>query len=97
MECLRHLCEDWPAIAQRWPVLAGTRLAGVVAVVGARCCGGRTMLVLEFEPAGLLIYRPRSIAVDVHFQELLAWLNARGANPAFRTIEDARSGGSRVG
>ena len=42
--------------------------------------------MLEFEPAGLLIYRPRSIAVDVHFQELLEWLNARGANPAFRTV-----------
>ena len=33
-----------------------------------------------------MIYRPRSIAVDVHFQELLEWLNARGANPAFRTM-----------
>jgi lantibiotic modifying enzyme len=86
VDCLRHLCEDWPAIGQRWPALAETRLAGVAASVGARCCGGRTALVLEFEPAGLLIYRPRSIAVDVHFQELLEWLNARGANPAFRTV-----------
>jgi lantibiotic modifying enzyme len=86
VECLRHLCEDWPAIGQRWPALAEARLAGVVAAVGARCCGGRTTLVLEFEPAGLLVYRPRSIAVDVHFQELLGWLNVRGANPAFRTV-----------
>jgi lantibiotic modifying enzyme len=86
VECLRHLCEDWPEIVERWPVLAETRLAGVVAAVGARCCGGRTTLVLGFEPAGLLIYRPRSLAVDVHFQELLEWLNAHGANPAFRTM-----------
>jgi hypothetical protein len=86
VECLRHLCEDWPAIGECWPALAETRLERVVASVGVRCCGGRVALVFEFEPAGLLIYRPWSIAVDVHFQELLAWLNLRGANPAFRTM-----------
>lgn len=86
VECLRHLCEDWEEIGQCWPALVETRLAGVAAVVGARCCGGRTALVLEFEPGGLLVYRPRSIAVDVHFQELLEWLNERGANPAFRMV-----------
>jgi lantibiotic modifying enzyme len=86
VECLRHLCEDWPAIEECWPALAETRLERVVASVGVRCCGGRVALVFEFEPAGLLIYRPWSIAVDVHFQELLAWLNLRGANPAFRTM-----------
>jgi lantibiotic modifying enzyme len=86
VECLRQLCEDWQAIEQCWPALAGARLAAVVAAVGDRCCGGRTSLVLEFEPAGRLIYRPRSIAVDVHFQNLLEWLNARGANPAYRTV-----------
>lgn len=87
VECLRHLCEDWRAIGRCWPALSETSLAGVAAVVGARSCGGRASLLLEFEPAGLLMYRPRSMAVDVHFQELLEWLNVRGANPAFRTVK----------
>ena len=42
---------------------------------------------VECEPSALLIYRPRSLAVDVHFQELLEWLNVRGANPSLPTLQ----------
>ena len=86
VECLRHLCEDWPEIRGALAGPCGDASGGRGGGGGRRCCGGRTTLVLGFEPAGLLIYRPRSIAVDVHFQELLEWLNAHGANPAFRTM-----------
>ena len=42
LECLRHLCEDWPAIGQCWPALAEARLAGVAAAVGdPSVVGGR--------------------------------------------------------
>jgi type 2 lantibiotic biosynthesis protein LanM len=32
------------------------------------------------------VYKPKSLKIDLHFQELLAWLNARGAYPAFRPL-----------
>ena len=50
LECVRHLCEDWQAIGQCWPALAEARLAGVAAAVGDPQCGGRTALLLDFEP-----------------------------------------------
>ncbi|MEZ4726142.1 MAG: type 2 lanthipeptide synthetase LanM family protein [Caldilineaceae bacterium] len=33
-----------------------------------------------------LVYKPRSLAIDVHFQELLVWLNQQGAQPPFRPL-----------
>ena len=29
---------------------------------------------------------PRSLAIDLHFQDLLNWLNQRGQQSAFRTV-----------
>src|SRR5207253_2966548 len=34
-----------------------------------------------------LVYKPKSLAIDTHFQELLIWFNERGQHPAFRTFK----------
>src|SRR5205085_5313321 len=31
-------------------------------------------------------YKPRAMTLDIHFQELLNWLNAQRQQPAFRTL-----------
>jgi type 2 lantibiotic biosynthesis protein LanM len=33
-----------------------------------------------------IVYKPRSLAVESHFQEVLTWLNQCGHQPAFRTL-----------
>lgn len=48
---------------------------------GDRHDGGRTVTILTFASGLRLVYKPRSLAVDVWFQELLLWLNERGARP----------------
>ncbi|MBK8257189.1 MAG: type 2 lantipeptide synthetase LanM family protein [Polyangiaceae bacterium] len=48
--------------------------------------GGRSVALLRFANGMRLVYKPKSLAVDVHFQELLAWLNDRGLTPALRPI-----------
>jgi lantibiotic modifying enzyme len=44
------------------------------------------VLVARFASGLQVAYQPKSLAVDVHFQELLAWLNERGDHPRFRTL-----------
>ena len=39
------------------------------------------MLIAEFRSSLRILYKPRDLAVDVHFQELLSWLNERGDHP----------------
>jgi type 2 lantibiotic biosynthesis protein LanM len=83
---LAHLQADWPVVQQ---VILGSRDPGPLVEVtggGDSHRGGRSVLVLRFALGQRLVYKPRSLAIDVHFQELLTWANAHGASPAFRTL-----------
>jgi type 2 lantibiotic biosynthesis protein LanM len=48
---------------------------------GDRHDSGRTVTILTFSSGLRLVYKPRSLAVDSWFQDLLVWLNERGAQP----------------
>jgi len=48
---------------------------------------GRSVALLRFESGLGLIYKPRSVAVEVAFQDLLDWTGARGFAPAFRRLK----------
>jgi lantibiotic modifying enzyme len=47
------------------------RLAEAVAGAGDTHRRGRSVLIARFEDGLKLVYKPRSIAVDVHFQQFL--------------------------
>jgi type 2 lantibiotic biosynthesis protein LanM len=47
---------------------------------------GREVLIVGFESGLRVVYKPKPLAVDVHFQHLLEWLNARGLRPPLRRI-----------
>jgi len=53
---------------------------------GDRHNGGRSVVIVTFAAGGKLVYKPRSLAVEQHFQELLHWINARGFSPGFQTM-----------
>jgi type 2 lantibiotic biosynthesis protein LanM len=86
-EFLTHLQADWPQICALFfsandPGLLIETLAGA----GDTHRGGRSVIKLTFSCGQRLVYKPRSMAIDVHFQALLSWLNAHGDHPAFRTL-----------
>jgi type 2 lantibiotic biosynthesis protein LanM len=55
--------------------------------------GGRSVLIAKFSSGVRAVYKPRSLSVDVHFQELLAWLNARCEGLPFRVLKVLDRGG----
>jgi type 2 lantibiotic biosynthesis protein LanM len=96
LELLERLNRDWPEIRAR---LCGAddpgKLTELSFGMGDTHRGGRTVAALSFNsgPSGnpadsgfKLVYKPRSLAVERHFQELLAWLNEHGAHPPFRLM-----------
>jgi type 2 lantibiotic biosynthesis protein LanM len=87
LEVLQHLWTDWDDIRR---VLAPGgdpgNLCEVTGGVGDLHQGGRSTLILQFTSGLRLVYKPRSLAVDLHFQQLLAWLNAWGDHPPFRVL-----------
>ncbi|HET9228977.1 MAG TPA: type 2 lanthipeptide synthetase LanM, partial [Thermoanaerobaculia bacterium] len=49
--------------------------------------GGRTVAILRFGSGLRLVYKPKPLAVDLRFQELVAWLNGHGASPPLRCLK----------
>jgi type 2 lantibiotic biosynthesis protein LanM len=88
LEFLEHLCTDLATIRDMFtPEAEPGTLTGVAGGKGDWHRGGRSVLIAEFRSGLRLVYKPRDLAVDVHFQELLSWLNERGDHPPFRTLK----------
>lgn len=85
LELLNRLCADWDEIRETFA--RGEEpgpLARVAGEAGDTHRGGRSVSVLLFEGGLRVVYKPRPLSVDVHFAELLGWLNANGAHPPLR-------------
>jgi type 2 lantibiotic biosynthesis protein LanM len=88
LELVHRLRDDRPALVARF--FAGRDpgpLAELRAGAGDAHRGGRAVAILTFASGGRLVYKPRPLAVDQHFQELLAWLNRRGSHAPFRLLD----------
>src|SRR5262249_65570 len=87
VEFVQRLCEDWRAIQQTFaPPEAPGALVQVAGGMADTHRGGRSVVIATFRSGFRLVYKPKSLAIDRHFQQLLAWLNARGAQPPLRTL-----------
>ncbi len=90
---VQRLCADWPEILS---IFAPDQEPGVLTKIagdaGDRHRGGQSVMILTFRSGWQLVYKPKSLTVDMHFQELLAWLNERGLQPAFRLLKLVNKG-----
>ncbi|HWW77433.1 MAG TPA: type 2 lanthipeptide synthetase LanM, partial [Pyrinomonadaceae bacterium] len=87
LEFLARLGEDWRELCRLFRIDDAARLSEVESGLGDAHRGGRSVVRVRFDAGHQLVYKPHALAVDVHFQNLLAWLNERGARPEFRTIQ----------
>jgi len=88
LEFLQRLCADWEDIRAEF---IPDRDPGVMVQAEAGMSdshrGGHSVFVLTFSSGFQLVYKPKSLAIDIHFQELLSWLNERGCSCAFPTFK----------
>lgn len=86
-ELLRHLAQDWDALNVVFPMLrkAGP-LVRIESGLGDLHRGGRSVTMFAWSSGFRLVYKPRSLAVDLHFQALLKWANAHGFSLPLRTL-----------
>ncbi|MEH1830137.1 MAG: type 2 lanthipeptide synthetase LanM [Nostoc sp.] len=79
-EMIRHLSEDWTAIAQTFqPENELGQVIGIRPFLSDSHHNGRTVVGLRFSSGLTLIYKPRSLALDVAYYDLLDRLNQQGA------------------
>ncbi|MFY0525587.1 type 2 lanthipeptide synthetase LanM family protein [Archangium gephyra] len=87
LELMERLCADWPMLREALsPGKEPGRLVRVRGGVGDVHRGGRSVRMLVFESGLHVVYKPRSLAIDAHFQELLAWVDRRGNPTPFRRL-----------
>ncbi|MEM1170689.1 MAG: type 2 lanthipeptide synthetase LanM family protein [Cyanobacteria bacterium P01_H01_bin.35] len=88
LEFLEHLCADWEEICNKF---SSEKSPGVLKEVNVNAGdthrGGRSVIIAKFSSGFQIVYKPKSLAVDVHFQQLLLWLNERGDHPPFQTLK----------
>src|SRR5207302_1862700 len=88
LEFLQRWCADWSAICAAFcPGQDPGPLVGILADAGDSHRGGRSVLIAQCRSGFQVVYKPKSLAVDQHFQELLGWLNERGLSPASRQMK----------
>ncbi|AFZ34787.1 Lanthionine synthetase C family protein [Stanieria cyanosphaera PCC 7437] len=87
-EFLEHLSTDWEQIKATFsPEQEPGQLIEVRAEEGDSHREGRSVAIAKFSSGFQLVYKPRSLGIDEHFQQLLTWLNQRGNHPPFRIFK----------
>jgi type 2 lantibiotic biosynthesis protein LanM len=82
-ELLEHLSHDWHELQDTW--------GDTGPLCAMQCLGDphrhhRHVYILEFRNGIKIVYKPRPLAVEKQFQQLLEWLNSQGARPHLRTL-----------
>ncbi len=85
-DLLLRLIHDRPWIEKELAVGSLGRLIQCRAAGSDPHRGGRVVFFLRFEGGLQLVYKPRSMAVDRHFQLFLGWLNSLSLPYQHRTI-----------
>ncbi len=81
------LCRDWPWLTAVFPRLATAgALLEIESGAGDRHRGGLSVMILRFASGLRLVYKPRSLGIDQHFQQLLEWVNGKTTGLDFRTV-----------
>jgi type 2 lantibiotic biosynthesis protein LanM len=87
LEFLERLAADWHNVQTSFGGEGDPgMLVEATGGAGDRHRGGRSVVIAKFSSGLRIVYKPRSLSVDVNFQELLEWLNARAGWSPFRTL-----------
>jgi type 2 lantibiotic biosynthesis protein LanM len=88
LEFLQRWCADWPAIRAEFALATDPDpLASIESDAGDRHRGGRTVWIVQCRSGFKVVYKPKPLAVDQHFQQLLGWLNDHGVAAPFRQLK----------
>ncbi len=88
LEFLGRLCADWDVIRRTFsPDKEPGVLTHLRTEAGDRHRNGRSVVIGEFSSGLRLVYKPKCMAADVHFQQLVNWFNQRGNLPALPTLQ----------
>ncbi len=88
VELVERLCADWQAVYDTFaPERQPAPLQRLAGAQGSTKRGGRSVIIFEFTDGLKVVYKPRSLAAEAHFQPLLGWLHDTGYPLDFRPLK----------
>jgi type 2 lantibiotic biosynthesis protein LanM len=85
VELLRRLAADWGTLSHEFDLRPTTLVD--FEPVGDPHHGGRRVAICTFESGFRIVYKPRPTANELHFQNVLRWVNAQTTIPTLRTLK----------
>jgi len=82
----RHLCSDWQELQEQFHVPDIAEVVKIQHSAGDRHNNGKTVSIIHFKSGKKIVYKPRSLATDIHFQALLNWFNQQAVAPPLKTL-----------
>lgn len=82
LEFFENIANDWSAICDTF--FSGANPGYVTKVSGGdgdSHRGGRSVRIVEFASGAKIVYKPRSLAVDMFYNRVLEWLNSKRTLP----------------
>ena len=92
---LGHLHGDWPQLVEQFGIDPKARLCHIASRLSERHDGGRQVCSLLFSDGTRLIHKPRSVALEAAWHNLLNWLQQRGCcctPPALKMVAGQQHG-----
>jgi len=87
LEFICRLSSDWDSIRLIFsPDADPGSLEHVDLEVSDRHRNGRSVVIATFSSGLKIAYKPKSMSVDAHFQELVTWINSCGCDLPLRTL-----------
>ena len=86
LRMIQRIVKDWDAICDTFNFAEDDQILGVEGGAGDTHRGGESVHIFFFKSGRKIVYKPRSLDVDEHFQNLLAWLNQHHEGFSFRQL-----------
>lgn len=87
LEFLGHLAADWQAIRTTFCKDDPGQPTAIDTGAGDSHRGGKAVVIIRFASGFQLVYKPRSLAADAHFQEFASWFNDRSTELSLRHVK----------
>ncbi|WP_127488973.1 type 2 lanthipeptide synthetase LanM family protein [Paenibacillus ehimensis] len=77
IEMLARFAEDRTEISEKYDLSAADKLTSLTLQLGDKHNKGRSVVILGFVSGKKIVYKPRSLSIDEHFQQFLNWINTK--------------------
>ncbi|SET33400.1 type 2 lantibiotic biosynthesis protein LanM [Oceanobacillus limi] len=86
IEAISHFSKDRSELVQTFNLLQEDYITTLSLQLGDTHNNGRSVILFQLSSGKKIVYKPRSLSIDQHFQELLAWINHKNTGLPLKTI-----------